>query len=92
MKRYGFRFAVAFFESFFYPVAFFLLGSWYTQAELAKRISLFFVAGPAGSAFSGYLQAGIYNGMDGLAGLAGWRWLFIICGCIVSAFDFSKRY
>jgi ACS family pantothenate transporter-like MFS transporter len=26
------------------------------------------------------MQAGIYNGMDGLAGLAGWRWLYIICG------------
>jgi ACS family pantothenate transporter-like MFS transporter len=50
---------------------------------MGKRISLWFIAGPAGSAFSGYLQAGIYKGMDGVAGLAGWRWLFIVCGLIV---------
>jgi ACS family pantothenate transporter-like MFS transporter len=32
--------------------------------------------------FSGYLQAGIYSGMDGHLGLPGWRWLFIFCGVI----------
>ncbi|ORY29322.1 pantothenate transporter liz1 [Naematelia encephala] len=79
---YGFRFCIAFFESFYYPVAFFILGSWYTKQELAKRIGLWFIAGPAGSAFSGYMQAGIYRSMDGLHGLAGWRWLYIICGVI----------
>lgn len=32
--------------------------------------------------FSGYLQAAIYRGLDGVAGMAGWRWLFIFCGII----------
>lgn len=32
--------------------------------------------------FSGYLQAGVYTGLDGRYGLAGWRWLFIMCGVI----------
>lgn len=27
--------------------------------------------------FSGYLQAGLYDGLNGRAGLAGWKWLFI---------------
>lgn len=74
------QFFIAFFEAAFQPVSFFLLGSWYTKPELAKRVAIWFVASPAGSAFSSYMQAGIYNGMDGLAGLAGWRWLYIICG------------
>lgn len=26
--------------------------------------------------FSGFLQAGIYNSLNGHLGLAGWRWLF----------------
>lgn len=37
--------------------------------------------------FSGYLQAGIYKGMDGHLGLAGWRWLFIFCGVISLPFS-----
>jgi ACS family pantothenate transporter-like MFS transporter len=37
--------------------------------------------------FSGYLQAGIYNGMDNHLGLAGWRWLFIFCGVISLPFS-----
>ncbi|WRT69917.1 uncharacterized protein IL334_006908 [Kwoniella shivajii] len=77
---YGFRFCVALFESFYYPIGFFILGSWYTRPELAKRIGLWFVAGPAGSAFSGFLQAAIYKNLDGLHGIAGWRWLYIVCG------------
>ncbi|OCF31598.1 hypothetical protein I316_06797 [Kwoniella heveanensis BCC8398] len=79
---YGFRFCIAFFESFYYPCAFFILGSWYTRPELAKRIALWFVAGPAGSAFSGYLQAAIYNNLDGMNGIAGWRYLYIVCGAM----------
>lgn len=30
------------------------------------------------TAFSGLIAAGIFAGLDGTAGLAGWRWLFII--------------
>jgi ACS family pantothenate transporter-like MFS transporter len=32
--------------------------------------------------FSGYIQSAAYKNLDGVNGLAGWRWLFIICGCI----------
>lgn len=28
--------------------------------------------------FSGYIQAGIYQTIDGHLGIRGWRWLFII--------------
>lgn len=32
--------------------------------------------------FSGYLQAGLYSGMDGAHGLRAWQWLFIFDGII----------
>lgn len=32
--------------------------------------------------FSGYLQAGVYKGLNGTLGKAGWQWLFIMDGII----------
>lgn len=32
--------------------------------------------------FAGYFQSACYKNLNGVNGLAGWRWLFIVCGCI----------
>lgn len=32
--------------------------------------------------FAGYFQSACYRNLNGVRGLAGWRWLFIVCGCI----------
>ncbi|KAK7721106.1 hypothetical protein SLS64_001401 [Diaporthe eres] len=79
-ELYAFRFLVGLFESSFFPVLLYVLGSWYTKTELAKRVALFHVTAPLGSAFGGYLQAAVYESLNGRHGLAGWRWLYIICG------------
>lgn len=55
-----------------------LLASWYTETELGKRTAVFTSAGLIGNIFSLTMQAAIYENMDDVAGLAGWRWLFII--------------
>ncbi|EIM89145.1 MFS general substrate transporter [Stereum hirsutum FP-91666 SS1] len=73
---YFFRFMVGLFESAFSPVIIFLMGSW----QLAKRLAIWHLTGFVGQAVSGFLQAAIYNTLDGRNGLAGWRWLYIICG------------
>lgn len=79
-ELYAFRFLVGFFESSFFPSLLYVLGSWYTKTELAKRVALFHMTAPLGSAFGGYLQAAVYKTLDGTHDLAGWRWLYIICG------------
>ncbi|KAJ5747718.1 uncharacterized protein N7511_009414 [Penicillium nucicola] len=81
-ELYAFRFLVGFFESSFFPVLLYVLGSWYTKTELAKRVALFHMTAPLGSAFGGYLQAAVYKNLNGAHGLAGWRWLYIVCGCM----------
>ncbi|KAK1758834.1 putative pantothenate transporter liz1 protein [Echria macrotheca] len=81
-QLYAFRFLVGLFESSFSPVMIYVMGSWYTRAELAKRITIFQASAVFGTTFSGYLQAAVYNGLDGAHGIAGWRWLYIVCGCM----------
>ncbi|KIL83760.1 hypothetical protein FAVG1_13036 [Fusarium avenaceum] len=49
--------------------------------QLAVRISILYAAGQMAGAFGGLLGSAIMAGMDGKAGLANWRWLFIIEGC-----------
>lgn len=48
---------------------------------MAKRFSVFYFIGSCASAFAGILAFGIMQ-MNGLAGKAGWRWIFIIEGLI----------
>ncbi|PSR71254.1 hypothetical protein PHLCEN_2v12908 [Hermanssonia centrifuga] len=76
------RFFVGLAESTFYPAIQYVIGSWYKGEELAKRACIFHTASAIGPMFSGFLQTGAYNGLNGVHGLAGWRWLFIIDGII----------
>ncbi|OQN97578.1 hypothetical protein B0A48_16442 [Cryoendolithus antarcticus] len=76
------RFFVGLAESIFYPAAHMILGSWYKPSELAKRACVFHASSAAASMFSGYLQAGVYKGLNGVHGLPGWKWLFIMDGVI----------
>lgn len=72
------RFFQGYFESCIFAGTQYILGSWYTKRELGQRTGLFTASGLAGGMFGGFLQAGIYNSMDGLHGLSGWRWLFLV--------------
>ncbi|KAF4960739.1 hypothetical protein FSARC_10368 [Fusarium sarcochroum] len=81
-QLYACRFLVGLAEGTFYPAVHTVLGAWYTKRELAKRSCIFFATAFVGSMFSGYLQAALHNGMNGVHGLSGWRWLFIFDGVI----------
>jgi MFS transporter, ACS family, pantothenate transporter len=71
------RFFIGLAESSFYPAAHTILGSWYKPNELGKRACIFHASSAAASMFSGYLQAGVYTGLNGVNGLPGWKWLFV---------------
>ena len=48
--------------------------AYYCATEVAARIAVLYCAQILATGFSGLIAAGIFAGMDGLAGLAGWRW------------------
>jgi MFS family permease len=80
------RFFLGFVEAPFFPGAIFLMSSWYTRAELTRRISWFYSGNALANMFGGLLGAGILGSMEGAKGLAGWRWLFIIEGTLTIFF------
>ncbi|KAF4466325.1 pantothenate transporter [Fusarium albosuccineum] len=85
---YALRFLVGLFECCSFTGTIYVIGSWYKPKEVARRIALFFIASPGGTMFAGYLQAAAYKNLNGVHGLAGWRWLFIIDGIITIGIAF----
>ncbi|KAK1633800.1 major facilitator superfamily domain-containing protein [Colletotrichum phormii] len=79
---YGIRFLLGVLETPAATGAIYLLTSWYRSDELFKRAGVWYVSSNIGAMFGGYLQAVAYNNLNGVAGMAGWRWLFIIDGII----------
>lgn len=73
------RFAIGLAEAGFYPAVLYHMDFWYRPSELPWRIALFYSVGQLSSALSGLLAYAI-SFMDGLGGLAGWRWLFLLEG------------
>lgn len=69
-------------EAPFFPGVFYLLSCWYTKKELALRYAVLYSGLVLATATSGLLAAAMFAGMDGTAGLPGWRWLFIIEGAV----------
>ncbi|KAH6711887.1 major facilitator superfamily transporter [Leptodontidium sp. MPI-SDFR-AT-0119] len=81
-QLYVFRFFVGLFEAGHFPAVMYVASSYYKPHELARRNTIIQVFTSVGPLFSGFLMAAVYAGLDGVANLAGWRWMYIICGCI----------
>ncbi|CUM67389.1 uncharacterized protein PRCAT00005083001 [Priceomyces carsonii] len=79
---YAIRFLVGFIESGHFPGIMYITSSWYTKAEMSKRNSIIQFCTGVGPMFSGYLQSAAYTGLDGVHGMSGWRWLFIVDGIL----------
>ncbi|RYP73560.1 hypothetical protein DL769_004195 [Monosporascus sp. CRB-8-3] len=75
-------------EAPFYPGATYMLSIFYTRKEVASRIAILYCAQILATGVSGLIAAGIFEGMHGLSGLAGWRWLFIVEGAVTALVAF----
>lgn len=75
----GVRFAIGVAEAGFFPAVLYHMAFWYTPKEMPWRIAAFYSVGQLSSALSGLLAYAI-GFMNGLSGLAGWRWLFLLEG------------
>ncbi|KAG1794086.1 major facilitator superfamily domain-containing protein, partial [Suillus plorans] len=79
-------------EAAFYPGVMYLLSRWYTRKELAARSAWFYCGSLISNAFGSFIAAGILARMQGVLGLAAWRWLFYIEGAITMSFGFLTMW
>lgn len=73
------RVALGVAEAGFPPGVLYVLSMWYRPSELGARNAIFLVAGPLANAAGALFAYGILQ-MNGVAGLAGWQWLFLLEG------------
>jgi MFS family permease len=66
-------------EAGLFPGVNYYLGCWYKSSEIGVRSSIFFSAAALAGSFGGLLAAAIAE-MDGIAGMSGWSWIFILEG------------
>ncbi|KAF3914204.1 hypothetical protein ABW20_dc0106302 [Dactylellina cionopaga] len=76
------RFFLGLTEAPFYPGAVYILSVFYTRKEIATRIAILYTGNILATAFAGLIAAGIFHGLDNVAGIAGWKWLFILQGAV----------
>lgn len=76
---YVLRFLVGVAEAGFFPGMLFYLNYWFPRGDLARFTAYFMIANPLSFVIGGPL-ASMILGMDGVVGLHGWQWLFLLEG------------
>ncbi|WP_409310906.1 MFS transporter [Pseudomonas putida] len=77
---YFLRFLIGVMEAGFGPAILFYLACWFPRKHLAKMNGLWFLAVPLAGAVGGPAAGFLLGTMDGVLGLAGWHWLFLMSG------------
>ncbi|EPE05646.1 vitamin h transporter 1 biotin symporter vht1 [Ophiostoma piceae UAMH 11346] len=71
-----------------WPGMSYYLTLFYPPARMAKRIGLYFTAAQLSAAVVGLVSAG-FQKMDGLHGLVGFQWMFLVYGILAVALGFT---
>ena len=74
------RFLLGSFEAGFFPGVLLYLSFWFPNHRRGRATSLFLVGIPLSGLIGGAISGAVMEGMDGLLGLRGWRWLFLVDG------------
>ena len=80
---YLLRFLLGAAEAGYFPGVAFYLGHWFPAQYRTRAIAWFMVAIPISSVVGGALSGALLQ-MDGIFGLAGWKWLFVLEGLPVA--------
>lgn len=76
---YVLRFLLGVAEAGFFPGVLYMLTLWYPQARRAQMVGWFMIASAVANAV-GSLIGGALLDLGGVAGLAGWQWVFLATG------------
>ncbi|KAG5990267.1 hypothetical protein E4U54_004142 [Claviceps lovelessii] len=78
-------------EAGLFPGVNYYLSCWYKRNEFGVRAAVFLSAAALAGSFGGLLAAAIQK-MDGLGGIAGWAWIFIIEGALTIGVGFVSFF
>jgi MFS family permease len=77
---YVLRFLLGVAEAGFFPGIILYLTYWFPKTERARIVALFMAAVPLSSAVGATVSALLISGGDGVLGLSGWRFMFLVEG------------
>ena len=80
VQFYALRFLLGAFEAGMFPGILLYLTYWFPSARRGKATGLFLFSLPVAGVIGGPLSGFIMSHLDGVGGLGGWQWLFLLEG------------
>lgn len=79
LQFYVLRFLLGIAEAGFFPGVIYYLSQWFPLAQRGRAVSQFYFFGPLSVTLIGAASPPLLN-LQGVAGLSGWQWLFLVEG------------